>query len=346
MEYNFSIRGDIGGWWGVAPSDVTSYLSKHKDEDVDIAICSPGGYVDAGLEIYQAFKDHGKVHAHIIGMTASAATIIAMGAKTIDIVSSSLMLIHNASMVIDYWTSVNKEKIDDILKEIQKTRDDLKTIDDVITDIYVERSGQSADIIKQKMNEGKWLTANDALELGLVDSIRIDKDAEKTSNEMRNQFTNSMCNHYGLPALPDSAVADANGNPTEGFMHKIINAVKEFIKSNNSTTTKMKKVFKNVCALIATDALEGTEDVVNVNVSDMQKIEDRLAELEKSLTDANTAKENVQKQLDTANSSIADLKGQIKNLKAAPGEDPDELKEEDEVVDRAANIKLFNAINN
>ena len=83
MEYQFIISGEIGvafDWWtgqrGTTANQVKNFLDAHKDEDVHIAVCSPGGYVDAGLQIYQHIKNHGRVHCHIIGMTASAATIL------------------------------------------------------------------------------------------------------------------------------------------------------------------------------------------------------------------------------------------------------------------------------
>lgn len=120
-------------WWtgqrGTTALQVKSFLDAHKDEDVHIAVCSPGGYVDAGLQIYQYIKNHGKVHCHIIGMTASAATFLTMGAKEVDMVDGSLMLIHNASTEVQEWQMANKEQIDEMIAHFQKERQDLDTID-------------------------------------------------------------------------------------------------------------------------------------------------------------------------------------------------------------------------
>ena len=81
MKYGMMICGTIGAgydWWsgtyGTRSKDVKAYLDAHPDEEVDIAVSSPGGYVDEGLTIYQLIKDHGHVNVHIMGMTASIAT--------------------------------------------------------------------------------------------------------------------------------------------------------------------------------------------------------------------------------------------------------------------------------
>ena len=108
MEYQFVISGQIGvgyDWWtgqsGTTAKAVRAFLDQHKGQEVHVAVSSPGGDVAQGLEMYDAIKNHGGVCIHIVGMTASAATFLCMGAKSIDMVDGSLMLIHNASMVVD-----------------------------------------------------------------------------------------------------------------------------------------------------------------------------------------------------------------------------------------------------
>ena len=65
MEYALVISGTIGCWWNGCSADYVRYtLNKNKDKDVHVGFCSLGGFVKDGLEMYQAFKDHGNVHAH------------------------------------------------------------------------------------------------------------------------------------------------------------------------------------------------------------------------------------------------------------------------------------------
>lgn len=157
MEYQFIISGEIGvayDWWtgqkGTTTKEVRDFLAAHKDEEVHIAVSSPGGYVDAGLEIYQLVKDHGKVHMHILGMTASAATFLTMGAQSVDMVDGSLMLIHNASTAVMEWQSANKKQLDEIIAKYQKEREDLNTIDKVIASLYAKSQARALKTVWQR----------------------------------------------------------------------------------------------------------------------------------------------------------------------------------------------------
>ena len=245
MNYHFKIKGVIGSWWGTTADDIDSFLSKYRDKDVDVAICSPGGDVAEGLEIYQAFKDHGKVHAHIVGMTASIATIIAMGAKTADMVKGSLILIHNCSTAVMEWRMANKEELDNIIAKYKKQRNDLNTIDDLMASIYSEKSGKTIQDCLAKMKTAAWLTAEDAKNFGLVDEIRADEDAKLVAMT-DNIFSNNIIKEFGLPALPEktgineNTIVDSEGNPTESFLAKTWQGLKEHFRKWRQRTLNIR----------------------------------------------------------------------------------------------------------
>lgn len=363
MDYNISIRGQIGGWWGCSASDVIYQLSCRKGKKVDVAICSPGGDVATALEIFQAFKDHGDVHAHIIGMTASAATIIAMGCKTVDIVKNSLVLIHNAMTAVSEWQTANKEQLDALITKYKKQRDDLNTIDDVIASIYADKCKKSLDVCKKKMQDAKWLTAQDCLDLGLVDSIRTDNNENdnKVVEQVRNDKSLDIFNSLGLPAFPKIPVATANvsddkGNPTESFIERCFNALGDRVSKikNNLTKKEMKHVFTNLCAILALTEFESTDSVVSLSVIDMQKVEDKITSLQNDLKAATEAKDaavtaakaDLQKQLDEVKAKLTAKETEISNLQKSPGEKTDSTPEGQDVdnaecIDRSR--KLFNA---
>lgn len=341
MEYQFIISGEIGvafDWWtgqrGTTADQVRNFLDAHKDEDVHIAVCSPGGYVDAGLQIYQYIKNHGKVHAHIIGMTASAATFLCMGAKEVDMVDGSLMLIHNASTEVMEWQRANKEQLDQIIAVFQKERKDLDTIDRVIASLYSKRNGKSVEDCMRKMTDAAWLSPNDALDFGLIDRIVEDEDVKKKSNRLRTTFTNSIFKDFGLPSLPAdttaqlAAVVDQEGNPAEGFMQKATAWMqKRFPKLfADESTNPMKKVFASLCAVLAVQEFEVNDGKVELTEEQTGKIEEHVAKLEKDLKDAQEAgkadkdaKDELQKKLDQALQDVAERDKQIANLKKTPG---------------------------
>ena len=370
MEYQFIISGEIGvafDWWtgqrGTTANQVKDFLDAHKDEDVHIAVCSPGGYVDAGLQIYQFIKDHGKVHCHILGMTASAATILTMGAKEVDMVDGSLMMIHNASTKAVVWQLANKEQLDQIIAQFQKDRKDLDTIDRVIASLYSKRSGKTLDECQDKMTAAAWLSPQDALDFGLIDRIVDDEDVKKKSNRLRTTFTNSIFKDFGLPSLPADTtelvgtVVDQEGNPAEGFMQKATAWMqKRYPKlfANKENSNPMKKVFTCLCALLCVQDFEVTDGNVTLTEEQTGKIEGHVAKLEKDLRDtkdaekaAKDAQADLQKKLDQALQDVKDRDEQIANLKKAPGaEDKVPAGEKNQGGDDTMSaVELFNSVN-
>jgi len=358
MKYGMMICGTIGAgydWWtgcyGTRSKDVKAYLDAHPDEEVDIAVSSPGGYVDEGLTIYQLIKDHGHVNVHILGMTASIATVLCMGAKHVDMSVGSTMLIHNASTGVTVWESANKEKLDQLIQQWQKQRDDLDTIDKVIASVYAKRSGKTSDEMLAQMGRENWLSPQQALELGLVDEVRdLDEEDKKRQTNLAKRFTNAYCSNLGLPPLPG---ATASEEPSKTFLEKAFNSLKEMFK-NNTQISNMKKKFLNLQSLLnRKEDFEVKDEHVTLTDAEMQQIEDALAQKQKDLDDKSAA-------LDKASQEVKDLKAQIEqkdkdiqdkdkeieDLKGAPGSDThDDVKPEVDSVDPGAIYTALSQIN-
>ena len=213
-------------WWagrqGTTADMVRNFLAKKEGEEVNIAVSSPGGSVADGLEIYQAIKDHGKCNIYIIGMTASAATFLCMGAKSVYMVEGSLILIHNSSTIVSEWCAVNKGQLDQIIAKYQKERADLDTIDKVIASLYANRCGKKVEDCLAKMDKAAWLTAQDALDFGIIDDICKDDSCKKK----RCNYSNDIFKSYGLPPFPQDQVTDEMGNPSASLIEKTVAAVK------------------------------------------------------------------------------------------------------------------------
>lgn len=167
MTYNLVISGTIGSWWSGCSADYVRYvLNQNKGKEVHVGFCSLGGFVKDGLEINQAFRDHGNVHAHAFGMNASISTIAMLGCKSIDIVKGSFFLIHNVSVLIDKYEQSNKEQIDALISKLKEQRDSLKTFDDVLAAMYADKTGKTVDECLAQMKRGNWLSARQALDFG------------------------------------------------------------------------------------------------------------------------------------------------------------------------------------
>ena len=349
MKYLLVISGQIGGYYsGVSAGYVRYMLNQNKDKDVHIGFCSLGGSVKDGLEMYQAFKDHGNVYAHAFGMNASISTIAMLGCKSIDIVKGSFFLIHNVSTYIDIFDRSNKEQLDDYIKKMQAERENLKTMDDVLAQMYADKCKKPASECAAQMKKGNWMTAQQALEFGLVDSLREDKEAEAISSKLKNGYTNSyntiIFKDAGIPPLPSvadsepsrlaQAVADENGNPTQSFLQKTWQGLQSLLRNQHAdkTNDNMIKVFNSVMTLLNMPDGFASDDKGNISLSQeqMKAIDARLTALENAAkTDADAIQKagealtKTKDELKTAQETIKQRDSQIANLKGAPGAEPD-----------------------
>jgi len=130
-----------------------------------VNISSLGGDVDHGLAIHDLLASHpAQVETNVIGMTASAATIIAQAGDVRKMSDNGLYLIHKA------WT-IGMGNANDF----EALVGDLRKLDERIANIYSKRSGFDKDDFMSLMNEsngdGIWISADEAKEYGLIDEI-------------------------------------------------------------------------------------------------------------------------------------------------------------------------------
>lgn len=148
------------------PRDIEKTLDKvKKNEEIEVVINSGGGSVFAGSEIYSLLKDHkGKITGKIVGLAASAASVIAMGCETLKISPTAQIMIHRASMA----SAGNSE-------DFEKGAEILKGIDKSIANAYILKTGLKQDELLDLMAKETWLDAKTAKEKGFADEIMFDE---------------------------------------------------------------------------------------------------------------------------------------------------------------------------
>lgn len=343
-KYDLYLTGTVGGW-GISADFVKYILDKKKDQPVNVAICSLGGYVTTGLEIYELFKNHGQVTCYFLGMSASAATFMAMGAHKVVMSKNALILIHNAMGSVFEWGNMNKEQLDELVKRLQFQRSQLNTIDDVLAEIYAEKSGKPVDEIKDKMKVAAWIKAADAKDFGLVDEVT---EPEQMPTNVRNIYTNSLIKDMGLPALPKGFNPETGEeNPTTGVLQKVVEMLKGLMPetATNYSHNKMIKVFSAVMALLAiTDGFK-TDEQGNVSLTQdqLKTIDDELKKQNDACKQASDVLKKQKSTIEQLTKEKNDLEEQVKNLKGSAGT------KEEEKVDGAENTlsaasELFNSI--
>jgi ATP-dependent Clp protease, protease subunit len=153
----------IYDWFEVentTPNDIVNELPKD-GSPLEIIINSPGGDVYAGSEIYTMLKDyHGKKTGKIVGIAASAASVIAMAVDNLLISPTAQIMIHNVSSIArgDY-------------RDLQHEAAVLENWNKSIANAYQLKSGKPYDELLSLMDNETWLNAQQALDLKLVDGI-------------------------------------------------------------------------------------------------------------------------------------------------------------------------------
>lgn len=156
------IYDEIGGSFGVDANEFIQDLQGIKADNITVRINSPGGSVIDSIAIYNALVQHpANVLCRIDSMAASAASIVAMAGDTVEMMVGSQLMIHDA-MVAEMGNARE-------LREIAKWLDDQS---DNIASIYAARgSSRSADEWRALMLAETWMFADEAVELGLADSV-------------------------------------------------------------------------------------------------------------------------------------------------------------------------------
>ena len=134
MNYHIDIDSYIG--YPISKQYIREKLGKLSGKSVNVRINSYGGDVQTALDIRQQFLDHGKVTAYIFGMTASAATILAMGAQKICMSRYALLLLHQCSTEVFTWQQMNADQLSEYARQLNDRTADLSKIDDVMANIF------------------------------------------------------------------------------------------------------------------------------------------------------------------------------------------------------------------
>ena len=159
-----------------------------KYENIDIRINSMGGEVYAGMAIFNAIRaSQANINIYVDGVAASMAGVIALCGRPLHMSKYARLMLHQVSGGI-YGTA----------KDIRSYADQVEALTDVLVNVVAEKSGMKPEEVKTKWFDGEdhWITAQEAVDLKLADSIYDMKDgeapAEDASAEVIYEFTNRL----------------------------------------------------------------------------------------------------------------------------------------------------------
>ncbi|NCB52276.1 MAG: Clp protease ClpP [Clostridia bacterium] len=153
-------------WYGIpcaSPNRFREELSKVEGKRLTVYIDSYGGDVFAAAGIYDAIKNRkGVTKCVITGKAMSAATVIAMAGKTVEMSPTAIFMIHNPLTYAEGYAS-----------DLRKVADVLDTVKETIMNAYVLKTGNSRQHISQMMDEETYMSAKRAQKEGFVDNITL-----------------------------------------------------------------------------------------------------------------------------------------------------------------------------
>ena len=160
---------------GVTAKRISAALRSIGDRDVVVRINSPGGDMFEGLAIYSMLREHkGSVIVQVLGVAASAASIIAMAGDKVEVARAGFLMIHNA------WVLAAGNKND-----MRAVADYLEPFDAVMAEVYAAHTGDSVEAMAKMMDDETWIGGTDAVKMGFASSLlssdEIIVDDEKTS---------------------------------------------------------------------------------------------------------------------------------------------------------------------
>lgn len=151
--------------------------STDASNDIQIYLNSPGGYVQAGLGIYDTMQYIKPDVATICtGLAASMASVLLCAGAP----KKRSALKHSRVMIHQPMGGTQGQASDMVIavQEIQKTKQELYSI-------IAEHSGQSIKKIEKDADRDHWLTSTEALEYGMIDEVLVRQQPKVDSKEVK-----------------------------------------------------------------------------------------------------------------------------------------------------------------
>lgn len=193
------------GFWGVTAKDFISQLKGLKGQSISLSINSPGGSVFDAIAMYNALRNSGKhITVRVMGVAASAASLIAMAGDKIVMPENTFMMVHNP-LADTYGNAEDHREIADVLDKIGAS----------LIATYCKRTGKSEDEVKALLDAETYLTAAEAVELGFADelepvlAIAASFEIDRLPENVQDAFKNATEPTHEEPAVEEPApVAD------------------------------------------------------------------------------------------------------------------------------------------
>lgn len=171
----FDVIGeDFWSGGGITAKTVAAQLRAIGDRPIEVQINSPGGDMFEGIAIYNVLREHAQpITVKVMGMAASAASVVAMAGDTIEIGAASFVMIHNC------WVMAVGNRHD-----MAETATWLEPFDTAMADVYAARTGRTKAEVQKWMDDETYMSGSVAVDRGFADAL-LAADAMKVDEKAK-----------------------------------------------------------------------------------------------------------------------------------------------------------------
>ena len=254
-------------------------------KNITIKLNSFGGDLFAGKAIYDELKGlKANKTVQIMGVSASASTVIMLAGDKVIANTGDLIMIHEAKCtVIDYMDAEQAQRVVNLLSACNKS----------IAEIYAQKTGKGQQEILNAMHKETWFTAQQAKDWGLIDEI------------------NEQCAGLPLSASADGSKLFVNANMYNLQGMKIPENIRKLLPQwEEKQETSTAKTDENI--IIAKGETPMNETVINT----VEQLESTYPELVKAVREnAVVAEQKRIQEIEEIEKSLILDKEQIANAK-------------------------------
>lgn len=146
--------------------------SENQKKDIAMYINSPGGYVTAGLAIYDTMQYiRCPISTVCIGQAASMGSLLLSAGE-----AGSRIALPNARVMVHQPSGGYRG----VATDIERHAEEILELKKRLNNIYVKHTGQDYDTIERKLDRDTFMTAEEARDFGIIDTVferRTDEDA-------------------------------------------------------------------------------------------------------------------------------------------------------------------------
>jgi len=169
----FVTGGIDDGMAALITSQLLFLESENPKKDIAMYINSPGGYVTSGLAIYDTMQYiRCPISTVCVGQAASMGSLLLAAGE-----HDMRTCLPNARVMLHQPSG----GYSGVATDIERHAQDIIDLKRRLNNIYVKHTGQEYDVIERKLDRDTFLTAEEAVEFGIVDKVfeRRDNEDEK-----------------------------------------------------------------------------------------------------------------------------------------------------------------------